>query len=173
MGKTNIGEPAIPAALRDEIDAKIVEYVRLISRERVIKAEAQTSTAEMRFRMGDIFRQANRKADRLARRRMRIVGEILAAWDRHFPVLTTAEFPSARVTRATTRDVEVLDKRAVIDALDRLDRMDLVDHVIDEKGLREVIRTGALDRLPPDALKVTEKAGIQVRPTKEIDDAEA
>ena len=168
-----VGVPSIPDELRDEIEAKLVDYVRLITRERELKAEAQTSTAEMRYRMHDIFGQTNRKVARLARRRARIVAEIIKTWDEHFPDLTTAEFPFARVSRAIARSIEVLDKRAVINALDRLKRLDLVEYVIDEKGLRKVVSSGALDRLQPEALKVTEKGELRVSPKKEIDDVEA
>jgi len=167
--KLTTGEPQIPDELRDELDAQLVEYVKCIRKERSLKGEVQARSAELRFRMGEMFREANEKVAALARRRKAIVDHVIRTWDKHFPELNCADFPSTRAIRTTVRDLKILDKRAVIDALDRLDRLDLIDTVIDESGLLKLSRSGALAGLPPEALKVKDKPQLQVRLKPEVD----
>ena len=167
MAEKRSREPEIPDDLRGRLDALLVEYVTCAKKERAVRSEAHARTAEMRFRMSDIFREAEKEAGQLAKRREAIAEEFSEAWDKHFPRVPCAVFPSATVARRTFRTLEVRDKEAVIDALDRLDRLDLIEQVIDEKGLLKLSRAGALDDLPEEALRVTDTPALQVNPRKE------
>jgi hypothetical protein len=75
--------------------------------------------------------------------------------------------PSTSVGRRRDIRVTVHDKREVIDALDRLDRLDLVEEVVNERGLRPLVREGKLDGLPEGAIEVKESLGIQACPRKD------
>ena len=167
MAEKRSREPEIPDDLRDRLDALLVEYVSCAKKERAVRSEAHAQTAEMRFRMSDIFRKAEKEAAQLAERREAIAEEFSAAWQKHFPKVPCAVFPSATVARRTFRTLDVRDKEAVIDVLDRLDRLDLVEQVIDEKGLLKLSRAGALDDVPEEALRVIDAPALQVNLGKE------
>ena len=159
--------PDIPGDLCQRLDSLLVTYVACSKEARYLRSMAHARTAEMRLQVREVFREADEKAAKLERKREAVAREFSDAWDEHFPDVPCAVFPSATVARRTRRKVEVLHKGLVIERLEELDRLDLVDQVIDEKGLVRLSRTGALDDLPEDVLRVTDTPALQVNPRKE------
>jgi len=166
MGKT--AEPSIPDDLRDRLDALLMEYTGCSAKAKSLRGKVQAETAVLRYKMSEMFREANEELEDLARRRKAITDEVTEAWARQFPDITKAVFPSASVCKAARRTVAVKNKRAVIDALDRLDRLDLMEEVINEKGLVKLSRNGDLDDLPAGAVKVTDVPELRVSKRKDV-----
>ena len=92
----------------------------------------------------------------------------MALWAEHLPGQKRVVLPSLSVSKRRDTTITILDKEAVIDALDRLDRLDLVEQVIDEKGLRRLVTAGKLDDMPEDALKVEVRVSLQVSVRKDV-----
>jgi len=167
MPKTSEFEPDIPAEVRDRLDALLAEYKAARRKEAILRRRYESRITPLRAAIAEVYDHMEERLARLEARRNAISDEFLAAWAERFPNLPRVDLGSWRVYRRRDVRVEVRDKREVIKALDRLDRLDLVDHVIDEKGLRKLARDGALAGVPAGALRVKEKVQIQVMRRKE------
>jgi len=150
--------PEIPDERRDELDALVVEYMRLIRKERELRSEVNARTAELRHAVSRMFRESEAEERRLRKKRDAVAARLTEAWDNEFPDVRSAIFPSARVDRATRRTVDVRDRRALLEKLESLDRLgvgeEVVERVINERELLALSRTGALDDLPEDVIVI-------------------
>jgi hypothetical protein len=167
MPKTAEFRPDIPAELRERLDALLAEYKALRRKEAILRRRYEARIMPFRAAIAEVYDHMEDRLGRLEARRNALSEEFLAVWAERFPDLPRVDVNSWRVYRRKDVRVEVRDKREVIKALDRLDRLDLVEHEIDEKGLRKLVRDGKLGSLPEGALKVKEKVQIQVMRRKE------
>ncbi len=160
-------EPDVPEELRSHLDALIQRYRALRRKTSHLMGRKYTRMRVLNHARNELQDCYDERLARLKQRREEVTTEFLALWAEHFPRLKKVKLPSGIVSRRRAVKVKVLDKEAVIDALDRLNRLDLRDEVVDEKGVRKLVREGKLDDLPETALKVVEKEGIQVFQRKE------
>jgi len=157
----------MPAELRDRLGEIVAAYRAARVREDHLRKRLNARIAPLRMAMGELIDRYNERLARVEKKRRGLSDEFLALWSKHLPGLRTVGLPSATVRRRRDIRVAVRDKREVIDALDRLDRLDLVDEVVDERGLRPLVREGKLDGLPEGAVEVRESMGIMVYPRKD------
>ena len=159
--------PDISDERRDELDALVVEYMRLIGRERELRSEVNAKTAELRHTVSRMFRESEAEQRRLRKKREAVAARLTEAWDSEFPEVQSAVFPSARVDRATRRTIDIRDRRALLAKLESLDRLgvgeQVVEQAINERGLLALSRTGALDDLPEDVVAINDVPEIRVR----------
>lgn len=160
-------EPDVPEELRVHLDDLIRRYRALRRKTSHLMGRRYTRMRVLNHARNELQDCYDERLARLKQRREEVTAEFLALWAEHFPRLKHVKLPSGIVHRRRDVKVKVLDKEAVIDALDRLGRLDLRDEVVDEKGVRKLAREGKLADLPETALKVVEKQGIQVFQRKE------
>jgi hypothetical protein len=155
-------EPNIPPELRDHLDALLRRYKDLRAKEHRLRLRYQGRKASVRMILFELQERLDARCARFKDEVGAISREFLEAWDKHFPDLPSVAFPSCFVVKRRDLDIEVGNKRELIDALDRIDHLDLVDYVFDLKGIRKLVRKGEFTGASPKALKVREKLQIQV-----------
>ncbi len=165
--KLDAPEPDVPAELRSHLDDLIQRYRALRRKASHLMGRKYTRMRVLNHARNELQDCYDERLARVKQKREEVTAEFLALWAEHFPRLKKVKLPSAIVSRRRNVKVKLLDKEAVIDALDRLGRLDLRDEVVDEKGVRKLVREGKLDDLPDTALEVLEKEGIQVFQRKE------
>jgi len=167
MTKRISSVPDIPDERRDELDALVVEYMRLIRKERELRGEANARTAELRHTVSRMFRESEAEQRRLKKRRDAVAARLTEAWDSEFPEVRSAIFPSARVDRATRRTLDIRDRRALLEKIESLGRLgvgeQVVEQTINERELLALSRTGALDDLPEDVIVIDDVPELRVR----------
>ena len=151
----------MPAELRDRLEEIVAAYRVARVREDHLRKRIKARIAPLRMAMGELIDRYNERLARTEKKRRDLSDEFLAVWSKRLPGLRQVVLPSAVVRKRRDIKVKVLSKREVIDSLDRLDRLDLVDEVVDEAGLRTLVREGKLDSLPEGALDVREDIKIQ------------
>ena len=107
-----------------------------------------------------------RDAGAWTRRRKEVRAAILAIWKARHDGEVTLELPSAQVSRRNYKELKVLDRPALYDALDRANRLDLADYAFDEKAILDLARKGKLV-LPPAAAELVDHYNLQVQSPKE------
>jgi len=157
----------MPPELREKLDALLREYKATRHKAERLRRRCRSVTERLRVGIKDVVDAFMARIGPRERRFAEITQEFIALWDEHFPTHRNLSLPSAIAHPRVEYEVEVRDKRAVIDALDRIDRLDLVDYVIDEKGLRSLARKGLLKDVPESALVVRTKRKIQVYARKD------
>jgi len=162
MIKTDLPETEMSPELREKLAALVQAYKACVEKESRLHVRREMATKPLRSASAEIFHRYNARIERVHERRKAISAEFLDLWARHVRDASQVVLPAAVVTRRRDVRVKVLKKRQVIAALDKLDRLDLVDHVIDEKGLRRLARQGKLACLPEGAVKIREDVSIQV-----------
>jgi len=142
--KTDLPETEMPPGLREKLAALVRAYKACMEKESRLHVRREMATKPLRSASAEIFHRYNARIERVHERRKAISAEFLELWAKQIPDAKQVVLPGSVITKRRDVRVEVHDKREVIKALDRLDRLDLVDHVIDEKGLRKLARDGAL-----------------------------
>jgi hypothetical protein len=160
-------ETEVPDELRDRLEELVAAYRAVRKKEEYLRKRVDGKTAPLRMAMGELIDRYNARLARLTKRRNEIISDFLGLWSGQLPDVRQLVLPSAVVRRRRDIKVVVLDKQKVIDALDRLDRLDLVDEVVDEKGLRGLVREGKLDDLRGGAIEIEEAVTIQPYRRKE------
>jgi len=158
--------PDVPEERRDELDAALVQYMDCARKARERRSEAHAKTAELRHTVSRMIRESEAEQRRLGKKRDALAARFTEAWEKEFPDVRSAVFPSARVARATSRTIRVHDKRALLARLESLARLDVVEQVIDEGELLRLSRTGAFDDLSEDVMVIRDVPQIRVRRRK-------
>lgn len=167
MKQTKQVESDMPAELRDQLEKIAAAYGTARTKAAHLRKRLNARIAPFRMAMGEIIDRHNERIARVDVRRRTLSAEFMALWSKHLPGLRQVVLPAAVVRKRRDIKVTVHDKREVIDALDRLDRLELVDEVVDEVGLRALVREGKQDSFPEGAIEVEESLKIQLYSRKD------
>jgi hypothetical protein len=160
-------QPDVPEDVIARMEALMEENRLLRKKEDFVRKRMVARTAILRQALNEHYEGHEVRVGRIRRRRDALREEFEALWREHLPGQKRVVLPTMTVSKRHDTTVTILDKEAVIDALDRLDRLDLVEQVIDEKGLRSLVTAGKLKDLPEDALKVEVRVSLQTYTRKD------
>jgi hypothetical protein len=160
----------MPPELREKLDGLLREYIDARTKADRLRARCRSITERLRVGIKDVVTRYHGRAGVRERRQREAAAEFLRLWDELLPGRGCVSLPTAVAYPRTECQVEVRDKRVVIEALDRLDRLDLVDYVIDERRLTSLARKGLLKDVPESALVVRTGRAIRVLARKDEGD---
>jgi len=166
--------PELPNDVREEMSAAVTEAARLARKARLIESRRSALATRLAHALKELTDSYDARIARLRERREEILSRVRELWDRHLKGEKSHPLDCGLAVRMQRHTLEVVDTRAVVDALDRLDRLDLLSEHVDEKGLLPFYKDGRLARLIGTAIRLhTEERFVLRADRKACDNKES
>ena len=161
--------PELPDEIREEMSAAVLEAAKLARKARLIETRRSALATRLAHALKELSERYDERIQRLRERREEILSRVRELWDKHLKGEKSHPLDCGLAVRMRHQTLEVVDRRATLNALDRLKRLDLVRYVFDVKGMLPLYRSGAIDRIIGTAVKVHTEERFVLRPPGKAD----